>query len=252
MNKNIKKLYNLDKSSPVPMYFQIKQEIIKLIKNKTYVTGDQLPTELEFCEALDISRPTIRQAFQELISEGYITRQKAKGTFVSKPKVDGFFFKSLQSYNEEMKALGLTPSTTVLNAEVETAKDHVAEILNTEEEVFHLERLRFADKDPMVYVHTYIPMTWYKDINKHNFADDKTSLYDLMKNKYNHPIAYVDRSIEAKNASSEIASLLNIKKGNAIYTITTIAYDENDHPVEYSIAYYRGDRNKFSIRLVQQ
>ena len=119
MNKDIKKLYNLNKSSPVPMYFQIKQEIIKLINNKTYVTGDQLPTELEFCEALDISRPTIRQAFQELISEGYITRRKAKGTFVSKPKVDGFFFKSLQSYNEEMRSLGLTPSTKVINAKVE-------------------------------------------------------------------------------------------------------------------------------------
>ena len=252
MSKSIKELYSIDKSSPVPMYFQIKQEIIKLIKNKTYCTGDQLPTELEFCEALDISRPTIRQAFQELISEGYITRQKAKGTFVSKPKVDGFFFKRLQSYNEEMKSLGLTPSTIVLNAEKEIAKEIVSEKLNTKEEVFHLERLRFADKDPMVYVHTYIPMKYYSDIDNHNFADDHTSLYDLMKNKYNHPISYVDRTIEAKNATVEIANLLDIKKGTAIYTVTTIAYDENDTPIEYSEAYYRGDRNKFSIRLVQQ
>lgn len=252
MGQLIKELYSIDKSSPVPMYFQIKQEIIKLIKNKTYNTGDQLPTELEFCEALDISRPTIRQAFQELIAEGYITRQKAKGTFVSKPKVDGFFFKRLQNYNEEMKSLGLTPSTKVLKTEVLKATDCICENLKTNGDVFHLERLRFADNDPMVYVHTYIPMHLYADIHLHNFANDHTSLYDIMKNTYNHPIAYVDRTIEAKNATAEIASLLNIKKGSAIYTITTIAYDENDIPVEYSEAYYRGDRNKFSIRLVQQ
>lgn len=252
MGQSIKELYSINKSSPVPMYFQIKQEIIKLIKNKTYTTGDQLPTELEFCESLDISRPTIRQALQELIAEGYITRQKAKGTFVSKPKVDGFFFKRLQNYNEEMKSLGLKPSTKVLKTTVEEANDIVSETLKTKDAVFHLERLRFADDDPMVYVHTYIPMHLYKDIHLHNFASDDTSLYDIMKNQYNHPIAYVDRTIEAKNATSEIASLLNIKKGMAIYTITTIAYDENDVPVEYSEAYYRGDRNKFSIRLVQQ
>lgn len=252
MKEDIKKLYSIDKSSPVPMYFQIKQEIIKLIKNKTYCTGDQLPTELEFCEALDISRPTIRQAFQELIAEGYITRQKAKGTFVSKPKVDGFFFKRLQSYNEEMKDLGLTPSTKVLTATVEKACGIVEEKLKTNNDVFHLERLRFADKEPMVYVHTFIPMSIYTDIDKHDFSKENTSLYDIMKNEYNHPISYVDRTIEAKNATLEIASLLNIKKGTAIYTVTTIAYDENDTPIEYSEAYYRGDRNKFSIRLVQQ
>ena len=50
----------------------------------------------------------------------------------------------------------------------------------------------------------------------------------------------------------ESDNLLDIKKGTAIYTVTTIAYDENDTPIEYSEAYYRGDRNKFSIRLVQQ
>lgn len=254
MNDSIKKVFNIDKNSPVPMYFQIKQEIIKLIKNDTYKTGDQLPTELEFCNSLDISRPTIRQAFQELINEGYITRQKAKGTFVSKPKVDGYFFKKLESYNEEMRALGLEPTTNVLHCEVEKANEEIAKQLkiNEGDDIFHLVRQRFADEEVMVYVHTYIPYELYKHINDFDFTDEKTSLYELMKNKYKHPIAYVDRTIEASNATSDIATLLQIEEKAAIYTITTIAYDENDIPLEYSIAKYRGDRNKFSIRLVQQ
>lgn len=254
MSDTIKKTFNVDKNSPVPMYFQIKQEIIKLIKNNTYKTGDQLPTELEFCKILDISRPTIRQAFQELINEGYITRQKAKGTFVSKPKVEGYFFKKLESYNEEMRALGLEPSTNVLHSEVEKASEEVATKLNIKEgeEVFHLVRQRFADEEPMVYVHTYLPYAPYKSIEENDFNDESISLYELMKHKYNRPIAYVDRTIEASNATNDIATLLHIEDKAAIYTITTIAHDEDDMPIEYSVARYRGDRNKFSIRLVQQ
>ncbi len=254
MDNNIKTNFKVDKNSPVPMYFQIKQAIIKAIKNDTYKTGDQLPTELEFCNGLDISRPTIRQAFQELINEGYITRQKAKGTFVSKPKVDGFFFKKLASYNEEMQQLGLTPSTNVLVSEVEKANEEVAKQLNLEvnDPVFHLARLRYADGDAMVYVHTYVPCNKFKNIEDEDFTNMETSLYDLMKNKYHMPIAYVDRCMEANIATSDIAAMLQISEGQAIYTITTVAYNESDEPTEYSIAKYRGDRNRFTIRLVQQ
>lgn len=251
---NIKQKFHLDKNSPVPMYFQIKQEIIKAIKNGLYQTGDQLPTELEFCKELDISRPTIRQAFQELINEGYITRQKAKGTFVSKPKVEGFFFKKLESYNDEMAMLGLTPSTNVLLSEVEPAGEEISKHLkiHPEDRVFHLIRQRFADNEPMVYVHTYVPYDKFKNIDEEDFTNMKTSLYDLMKNKYHMPIAYVDRTIEANNATSDLCALLQVNEGQAVYTITTIAYNSDDEPTEYSIAKYRGDRNKFTIRLVQQ
>lgn len=254
MDNSIKQQFQLDKNSPVPMYFQIKQEIIKAIKNGVYRTGDQLPTELEFCKELDISRPTIRQAFQELINEGYITRQKAKGTFVSKPKVDGYFFKKLESYNEEMKQLGLTPSTNVLFSDIENANEDVAKHLQIKvgDQVFHLIRQRFADDEPMVYVHTYVPCDKFKNIEQEDFSIMKTSLYDLMKNKYQMPIAYVDRTIEASIATAELCDLLQITEGQAIYSITTIAYNSDDEPTEYSIAKYRGDRNKFTIRLVQQ
>lgn len=254
MNRNLKQVFKVDKNSPVPMYFQIRKAIIKAIKNDIYKVGDQLPTELEFCNALEVSRPTIRQAFQELINEGYITRKKAKGTFVCKPKVEGYFFKKLESYNDEMHALGLTPRTNVIHSEVMDAIDDIKDNLQLDEQakVFHLVRLRYADEEPMVYVHTYIPYDKFSHIEELNFEDEETSLYDVMKHNYQMPIAYVDRIIEASNATKTLAKLLEIEEGQAIYTVTTIAYNEHDEPIEYSIANYRGDRNKFTIRLVQQ
>lgn len=254
MANSIKKNFKVDKNSPVPMYFQIKQEIIKAIHAGIYAPEDQLPTELEFCTDLSISRPTIRQAFQELINEGYIIRLKAKGTFVSKPKVEGYFFKKLESYNDEMHSLGLTPNTKVLSSEVEIASKEVQQHLQLAEgaEVFHLIRLRYANEEPMVHVHTYVPYVAFHNIDQVDFSLLTSSLYDIMDVTYHRPISYVDRTIEASNAPSEFSSILQIPLAQAIYTITTIAYDHDDIPIEYSIARYRGDRNKFSIRLVQQ
>ena len=81
IDKNLRQHFCIAKNSPVPLYYQLKSAILELFENGYYKPGDKLPTEAEFCELLDISRPTIRQAFAELIHEGYITRQKAKGTF---------------------------------------------------------------------------------------------------------------------------------------------------------------------------
>ena len=253
-NINISELFKINKDSPVPLYFQLKQAIKERIEDNTFKIDDQLPTELEFCQALDISRPTIRQALSELLNEGYISRRKAKGTFVSKPKVEGFFFKKLESYNDEMRSLGLTPKTNVLCQETIKGDDIICNNLKIKNnsKVLHLERLRYADDEVMVYVNTYVPLYLFDGIQYESFKDGYQSLYTLFKDNYQRPIAYVDRSIEAINASKKMSELLNVEKGAALYIITTIAYDCDDTPIEYSKAYYRGDRNKFSIRLVQQ
>ena len=107
MDERIAKQFTISKASPVPLYFQLKTQLVELLKQGIFQAGDKLPTEAEFCELLDISRPTVRQAFSELINEGYITRHKAKGTFVSRPKIEGYFFPKLGSFDEDKRRLSL-------------------------------------------------------------------------------------------------------------------------------------------------
>lgn len=239
--------FKIRKDSPVPLYFQLKTQLLELLQNHVLQAGDKLPTEAEFCKLLDISRPTVRQAFSELINEGYITRHKAKGTFVAKPKIEGFFFQKLGSFDEEMRSLGLTPSTRVLRSEVMTPPKDVEEVYGSSKEVFHLLRLRYANDEEMVLVHTYIPLTIFPDIQKENFEVE--SLYEIYKDKYGVEIAYVDRLVEAKKGATHERTLLNMDDEGVILHVTTTAFTSEDIPVEYSIAYYRGDRNRFHMRL---
>lgn len=73
----------LDKHNNVPLYAQLKDILLNRIQNGEYKPGSQIPSELALCDELDLSRPTVRQAISELVSEGTLVIEKGRGTFVS-------------------------------------------------------------------------------------------------------------------------------------------------------------------------
>ncbi|MBN1179442.1 MAG: extracellular solute-binding protein [Anaerolineae bacterium] len=73
----------IDRSAPVPIYYQLKRIIQAHIEQGILQPGDRLPTEQELCEQYGISRSPVRHALNELTYEGVITRRPALGTFVA-------------------------------------------------------------------------------------------------------------------------------------------------------------------------
>ncbi len=72
----------LDHASPVPLYFQLRQQIRAAITGGQLRSGDMIPTEAEISRLTGVSRPTIRQAIDELVREGILWRRRGQGTFV--------------------------------------------------------------------------------------------------------------------------------------------------------------------------
>lgn len=244
--------FHIDKNIPVPLYYQFKQGLKNLIQDGTFQVNEQIPTENEFCEALGISRPTVRQALKELIQEGLLTRRKPLGTFVCAPKIDSYFFEQLASFNDEMRMIGLTPSTNVLSKETIVAAKDITDALQlpNNAKVLHLKRLRFANNEPMVVLDTYLPSSLFPTLEQEDFITN--SLYALLEQKYNCSIQSVNRTIEATLADDSTAKLLSIPKKSAVCMCTTVSYNQQETPIEYSIALYRGDRHKFSLKLVKK
>lgn len=248
----LEKVYDfrkLDKNLPIPLYYQIKQMILQAIEDKKINVGDMIPTELEFCSKLGVSRPTVRQALSELVSEGYLYRLKGKGTFVAKPKIQAMFLNKLLSFNEEMNKKGLIPSTKVLDLKIISDELSINTLLNLhkDDELIYLERVRCANDEPIVYLKTYIPYKPYSSLFNQNFVHN--SLYSMLEDIYGERVTRVHRKIEAVNSSKKDADLLGINKGDALCLVKTLAYTKDDKPIEYSIAKYRGDRNEFSVEL---
>jgi len=238
---------SLNKDIPIPLYYQLKEILLEAIKNSE--EGVSFPTELELCKQFDISRPTVRQAVNELVIEGYLTRVKGKGTFISESKIKQDFLITLESFTEEMQRKGFVPGTKVLELKLAKADEKISEALKVPigSEVVQLRRLRSANNRPIVLVVTFLPYEKVSDILSRDFENE--SLYKIIEQDYGYKIDRAIRVLEARIAGEDEAELLKIKKGDPIQYIETTAYLQDGTPIEFSLAEYRGDRNKFTFAL---
>lgn len=239
----------IDRTVPIPLYYQIKTFMIKHIEDNSLKDGELVPPEEELCAYLNVSRPTVRQAFLELVHEGYLNRIKSKGTFVTRPKIAGDFIQKIQTYNQEIQYYGLKPKTKLLSiSEIDVFAEVMEKLKLTEKDkVICLERLRYADDKPIVYVKTFIPVKLCKGLIDEDL--EQNSLYDTLKTKYNIEIAHINRQIHATVADPYLSDLLGIMENAPLLYITTVAYNQNDIPFEYSLASYRADMYKMNVDL---
>jgi len=240
----------LNKNIPVPLYYQLKKQLLSLIEEGVLKSGDKLPTEKELCEQLNISRPTVRQAFGELSMEGYLHRFKGNGTFVSAPKVSSRFLNKLESFQDEMQHEGKIPNTRVLALEKIPPFPKANEILGLpiDEPLLLLTRLRFADDVPIVLADTYLPYSQYLGLLNYDF--EATSLYEVLEQEYGIYISRVVREIEAVTARRKETELLQCSPNQALILARSLAYTAGQSdPIKYSIARHRGDINTFSVEV---
>jgi len=242
----------VDKTVPIPLYYQLKTQLLSLIESGVLKPGDALPAENSLASQLDISRPTVRQALSDLVDEGYLVRFKGKGTFVGKPKVKDRFLSKLQSFNTEIIEKGMLPRTDVLALERIPGNAVCSARLGLPEDepLIYLKRIRYADDEKVVYLETFIPYRKYSRLMQIDFTT--ASLYTSLETLYGVRVNRARREIEAVTLNQDEAKLLDIPIHKAVCLVTSVAYAENtETPVEYSIARYRGDRTKFAVETLR-
>ena len=148
---------DLDRSSPVPLYFQVAQQIEHAINEGDLAPGDRLDNEISLAEQFGLSRPTMRRAIQELVDKGLLVRKRGVGTQVVHGQVTRPV--ELTSLFDDLANHHQTPTTVVLANEVVTATDEVAVMLAVASgsEVLHLRRLRYAHGEPLAIMENFLP-----------------------------------------------------------------------------------------------
>lgn len=230
------------------LYDQIKDDLLSKIKDGTYPEGQTIPSELKLAEMYGVSRPTIRQALQILVSDGYLEKRRRRGTVVTKPKVSQSFTMSISSFEDAMRLAGRLPKTKVLMFKRERANAEVEKRLELArgQDVFKLVRLRYADDLPNVFVESYIPCTLYPGLDSFDF--NESSLYAAM-DTCGNPVMTARRRLEVIKADGAAAALLDVEAGDPLLLFHTVARDANGTAVEYSVATYRGESNSFELNV---
>ena len=84
MHTHLLKSLRLDNSG-VPIYVQLREQILRSLGAGVLASGDQMPTMREVAVALKIDLNTVRHAYDELERMGAITLVRGRGSFVAEP-----------------------------------------------------------------------------------------------------------------------------------------------------------------------
>jgi GntR family transcriptional regulator len=236
----------VDRHSPVPMYYQVAQQLEDAIESGALAPGTRLDGELALAGQLGVSRPTLRRAIEYLVDRGYLVRRRAVGTQVVHPKVRRPV--ELSSLFDDLSASRKDPRTKVLALGTVKATDRVAHALGLEDgtEVLALERLRYADGQPLAVMRNWLPVGLVQlDAGRL----EATGLYHLMR-AAGITLHLASQTIGARGASASEARLLQARKGEPLLTMARTTYNENGQPVELADHLYRASLYSFEIVLV--
>jgi GntR family transcriptional regulator len=242
---------SIDRSSVIPYYVQVRDTVQARIHAGVWRPGDQLPGEPELCRMFAVSRTVIRQALSDLVNQGFLIREKGKGTFVAQPKIRESLVQKLTGFHQDMVEQGHTPKAQVLRQESTPASQKVADYLQITPgtPVITIERLRFVQDIPIQLVTTYLPFALCPALLDVDLSDQ--SLYAFLEQTCGVFIARGHRSIEAVPANENEARLLRIQKGAPLILLDSVSFLSDGTAVEYYHALHRGDRTRFEVELIR-
>lgn len=228
-------------NSGKPIYKEIIDYIKDAIKDGRYEKGELIPTEEEFCNLFNTSRMTVRRAIDDLVSKGMLTRIRGKGTFVARFNIEKTMNSVSKGWSETMEALGFKTSSKVLTFDKIKADKYIADNLNipVNSEVYVLERLRYADDNPVVIEKAFISADRFPNLNQYTFENE--SFYDVLRKNYNIKIDHSYQKLKAVELVGEKAKFFS-KTGKAIVIeIANTNYDQYSKPIEFGIDYVNSD-----------
>jgi GntR family transcriptional regulator len=207
--------------------------------------GARLPSEKELAAQFEVSRMTVRQALDALTADGRVERVPGSGTFVRRPTVA--MGPNLTSFSEDMRGRGLRPGSRLIALEEVAASPEVAADLGVEADspVIRMERLRFADDEPMCLEEGHLPIRFQRVVDD---ADLEGSLHEVLA-KAGVVVASAHRKVRAVISPSRDAQLLGLPEQAPALEIVDVFYDTSRRPAHRSRSRYRFDRYEVMSEL---
>ena len=235
---------------PIPYYYQLMQMVREDIVTGMLKPDTPIPSEHALCATYGVSRPVVRQALGELVSDGLIYRVKAKGTFVARRKFNEKFIQHSDGFYGEMTRRGYRVASKVLQLCMQQPPSYVLGALGLKEGslVTVIDRLRSLDDETVVYVRTYIPCNLCPDLVEVDLSN--CSLYSLLRERYNLELAFGTRMVNAVPATPPLTRLLRVARGAPLLKIESTSYLSDGRPLEYYEAWHVGNRCAFELDVI--
>jgi len=236
----------IDRQSPIPYYFQIKEDIICRIDQGELRPGDMLPSEDELGTQYGVSRTTVRKALRELMRDKYVRRAKGARVYVSDPFIE-VNLKILTGFVEDMARSGRVSSGKLLERDTVPAEAELAEKLDVAPgaELIKFGRVRLGNGQPLVLRWSHIPAARCPGLLDKLTED--VYLYGLLDQEYGLKPHTSRAYLDAMAADDYTARHLDIAAGDPVLCWTGVIMDSYNVPFEHVRILYRADKYKFYV-----
>ncbi|MDO5734558.1 MAG: GntR family transcriptional regulator [Eubacteriales bacterium] len=239
----------LNRHSSIPLYAQLREMIVERIDEGMYKEGEQIPSELQLCKELDLSRPTVRQAIADLVGDGVLEIRKGKGTFVAQEPERleiphftalSFSFLNLNSYEsiglQDIKLIDPDPELDRLFRIAEKA-GHPG---------YWLASWPIEDHGTILgYCRSYIPVQLFPELGQ-NLASGKR-MVDIKSNKYAYLPQKGALSLACRPAKNQEARDLEIPLRSYVMALEGPLFARSGHVCEVLRIVLRPDLLKLEL-----
>lgn len=218
---------------------QVRRSLLDDLIGGKPARGAKLPNENVLADRFSVSRATVREAVLGLLEAGYLARRHGSGTYVTYAPRSRHALDSTVSYTAMIREAGHEPGETVLARTLRTATEHEREVLGlgADERLMEVERVRLADRRPVIYSRDQIPESLLGGIA----ADALDSSLYVILARAGHPVARASARLIPTLAGAKLARLLEVKRGTPLLHVDQVDYDEHGREVMLSHEWHVAD-----------
>lgn len=236
----------------MPLYEKVLKSMQDKIRTGEWHAGEMIPREVDLCTMYDVSRSTIRMAMARLVDAGALTRVKGMGTYVTgKQKLESSTL-FITSFAQELESRGMETCTELLTFCTVPAQKEINEALHLPagERLLKITRLRYArehfEKGPLVFTTSYFAAPFFDMMQDADL--EKTPLYQVLLER-GFTRRTFEKNLTARALSDRESHMVGVATGALAIEISSVSWDQNNRPLEYSCSLYPIDKNEFALKI---
>lgn len=197
----------LNPASPLPLYQQLADELLREIESGSLSPGQRLPSEPELSRRHRIGRPTVRQATELLVRRGLIERRRGAGTFVRQEprRVDLF---SLGGTLSSFREGGVVLSTRLLGKVVQRQVARDAGNPFSERQAYVLTRVSSVAAQPVLLERIYLDPAVFPALEQMPLAG--ASLSKVVEERYYLKPTHAEQSFSVTLPPGDVRAALRL------------------------------------------
>jgi GntR family transcriptional regulator len=237
-----------------PAYKTVAASLRDEIALGSYPPTRRLPTDAELGASFKVSRQTVRQAFNQLVSEGLVYRVRGRGSFALASPTGDQYLRSVGSI-DDLLALSVDTELEVIRPFARSVDVSAAGRLRlpTDEVSVGLFR-RLHEGLPFALTTFYLP----PDIGARIAGDPRlaeagvkspATVIQVIEETCDIPVAGAHQSITATILDDETAKLIDATAGNAALAVDRVYYDTRGQLIELAINTFNINRYSYRLQL---